>query len=162
MARPIGTCEKGSAQNHMDEEYQIVSVDKPEWGIIGQAINDYNEQQAGDDKSQLLCFVLQSPDQVVVGGVIGVIYWDWFSLDLMWIKEELRGRGYGHRLLTLAEDEARQRGAKSAFLDTFSFQAPDFYKQRGYQVFGELEDFPPGHQRYFFAKQLGKSEESGE
>jgi GNAT superfamily N-acetyltransferase len=137
MAWPIGRCEKGSAQDHMDEEYKIVYVDKPEWGIIGQAINDYNEQQAGDE-----------------GGVIGAIYWDWFSLDLMWIKEELRGRGYGHRLLTLAEDKARQRGAKSAFLDTFSFQAPDFYKQHGYQVFGELPDFPHGHQRYYLTKQL--------
>ena len=70
------------------------------------------------------------------------------------IKEELRGQGFGHRLLTLAEDEARHRGAKKAHLDTFSFQAPDFYKQHGYEVFGELQDFPPGHQRYFLSKQL--------
>jgi ribosomal protein S18 acetylase RimI-like enzyme len=86
--------------------------------------------------------------------VIGATYWDWFSIDLIWVKEELRGRGYGHRLLTLAENEARQRGAKNAHLDTFSFQAPSFYKQHGYQVFGELADFPPGHQRYFLRKQL--------
>jgi hypothetical protein len=39
-------------------------------------------------------------------------------------------------------------------LDTFSFQAPDFYKQHGYQVFGELQDFPSGHQRYYLKKQL--------
>ena len=141
----------------MDEEYQIVYVDKPEqsaWGIIGRGISSYNEQQAGDDKAQRLCFVLQAPDQTIVGGVIGAVFWDWFYVDLMWIKDELRGRGYGHRLLTLAEDEARQRGAKNAYLDTFSFQAPDFYKQHGYQVFGELADFPPGHQRYFLTKQL--------
>jgi len=75
-------------------------------------------------------------------------------IDLLWVKDELRGRGYGHHLLTLAEQEARQRGAKNAYLDTFSFQAPDFYKQHGYQVFGELQDFPPGHQRYFLTKQL--------
>ncbi len=72
----------------------------------------------------------------------------------MWIKEELRGCGYGHRLLTRIEDEARQHGAKNVYLDTFSFQAPDFYKQHGYQVFGELPDFPSGHQRYFLTKQL--------
>jgi GNAT superfamily N-acetyltransferase len=138
----------------MDDEFQIVYVDKPEWGIIGQGINDFNEQQAGDDKAQHLCFVLQAPDQEIVGGVIAATYWDWLHVDLMWIKEELRGRGYGHRLLTLAEDEARKRGAKKAFLDTFSFQAPDFYIQHGYEVFGELADFPPGHQRYFLAKQL--------
>lgn len=138
----------------VNKEYQIIYVDKPEWGIIGGGVSNYNTQQAGDDDAQTLCFVLQSPDQEIVGGVIGATYWDWFYLDLMWIKEELRGCGYGHRLMTLAEDEARQRGAKNAYLDTFSFQAPDFYKQHGYQVFGELQDFPPGHQRYFLRKQL--------
>ncbi|NTU64122.1 MAG: GNAT family N-acetyltransferase [Chloroflexi bacterium] len=75
-------------------------------------------------------------------------------IDLLWLKEELRGRGYGHRLLMLAEDEARQRGATHAYMDTFSFQAPDFYQRHGYQVFGELKDFPHGHQRYFLTKQL--------
>jgi GNAT superfamily N-acetyltransferase len=140
-----------------DEEYRIVYVDKPEqsaWGIIGRGISDYNRQQAGDNHFQRLCFVLQSPDQEIVGGVIGEIYWDWLHVDRLWVKDKLRGRGYGHRLLTRAEDEARQRGAKNAYLDTFSFQAPDFYKQHGYQVFGELQDFPPGHQRYFLTKQL--------
>jgi len=138
----------------MDEKYTIASVDKPEWSIIGGGIDEYNKQQAGYDYAQNLCFVLKAPDGEIVGGVIGATYWDWCHIDLMWVKEELRSRGYGHRLLTLAEDEARRRGAKHAFLDTFSFQAPDFYKQHGYQVFGELQDFPAGHTRYFMTKQL--------
>ncbi|MCJ7737591.1 MAG: GNAT family N-acetyltransferase [Anaerolineae bacterium] len=141
----------------MDEEYDIVYVDKPgqsEWATIGGGIGDYNEEQAGDDSSKSLCFVLRAPDEGIVGGLIGATHYDWFYVDLMWVKGELRGCGYGHRLLTLAEDEARQRGAKNAYLDTFSFQAPDFYEQHGYQVFGELQDFPPGHQRYFLTKQL--------
>jgi GNAT superfamily N-acetyltransferase len=141
----------------MDEEYQIVYEDKPgesAWGIIGQGIDDYNRQQAGDHKAQRICYVLKSPDQVIVGGLVGVIFWDWFYIDLLWLKEELRGHGYGHRILALAEDEARRRGAKNVHLDTFSFQAPDFYKQHGYRVFGELQDFPQGHTRYFMTKQL--------
>jgi GNAT superfamily N-acetyltransferase len=138
----------------MGEEYNIVYIDKPEWGIIGQGIQDYNTEQAGEDQGKLLCFVLHAPDQEIVGGVIGATHWEWLHIDLMWVKEELRGRGYGHRLLVAAEEEARQRGAKNAYLDTFSFQAPDFYKRRGYQVFGELQDFPTGHQRYYLTKQL--------
>ena len=141
----------------MEDEYQIVYVDKPEesaWGIIGQGISKYNKEEAGDNKFQRLCFVLHAPDQEIVGGAIGETSWDWFYLDLLWVKDELRGRGYRHRLLTLAEDEARQRGAKNAYLDTFSFQAPDFYKKLGYQDFGELGDFPAGHTRYFLKKEL--------
>ncbi len=141
----------------MTEEYQIIPVDKPEesaWGIIGRGLSRYNKQQAGDNKFQRLCFVLHDPDQEIVGGVLGELYWDWFYIDLMWVKEELRGRGHGHRLLMRVEDEARQRGAKNVYLDTFSFQAPNFYEQHGYQVFGELQDFPPGQQRFFLQKQL--------
>ncbi len=136
------------------EEYDIAYADEPAWEIIGPGINNYNRKHAGDNSYQSLCFVLRAPDQQVVGGVIGATYWDWFYLDLLWVKEELRGRGHGHRLLTIAEQEARQRGAKNAYLDTFSFQAPDFYERHGYRVFGELQDFPPGHQRFFLTKQL--------
>lgn len=141
----------------MQEEYDIAYVDDPEesaWGIIGRGVGRYNREQAGDNHFQRLCFVLQTPDQEIIGGVLGETYWEWFYIDLLWVKDELRGQGYGHRLLTIAEQEARQRGAKNAYLDTFSFQAPDFYKQHGYQVFGELHDFPPGHQRYFLKKRL--------
>jgi len=141
----------------MDDEYQLNFVEKPEdsaWGIIGRGLSNYNQEQAGDQKFQRLCFVLHTPDREIVGGVLGEIYWGWFHLDLLWVKDDLRGRGYGRRLLIAAEKEAQQRGAKNVFLDTFSFQAPDFYKKHGYKVFGKLGDFPTGHQRYFLTKQL--------
>jgi GNAT superfamily N-acetyltransferase len=145
----------------MGEAYQIVYVEKPEesaWGIIGRGISQYNLQHAGEEGFQRLCFVLQTAEEEIVGGVIGELYWGWFHVDLLWVKDELRGRGYGRRLLTTVEDEARRRGARHAYLDTFSFQAPDFYKEQGYRVFGELENFPPGHRRYFLTKQLQESQ----
>ena len=141
----------------MDEEYQIAYVEKPEesaWGIIGRGVGSYNEQQAGENKFQRLCFALHAPDREIVGGVLGEIYWNWLYIDLLWVKDDLRGRGFGRRLMMIAENEARQQGAKNAYLDTFSFQAPDFYKKLGYEVFGDLPDYPAGHQRFFLTKQL--------
>ena len=138
----------------MDEDYQIVYTETPEWDVIGGGINEYNQQQAGEEHGKRLCFVLKGPDQAILGGVIGITYWDWLYIDLMWLQEGLRQRGFGRRLLALAEEEARQRGAKHVYLDTFSFQAPDFYKKQGYRIFGELQDFPAGHTRYFLTKAL--------
>jgi ribosomal protein S18 acetylase RimI-like enzyme len=135
-------------------EYQIVAAEQPEWSIIGGGISEFNTQQAGEDNGKNLCFVLRSPDDEVVGGIIGSTHWNWLYVNLMWIREDLRGQGYGEQLLALAEEEARKRGAKHAYLDTFSFQAPGFYKKYGYQVFGELADFPKGHQRYYLKKEL--------
>jgi len=138
----------------MNKDYEIVIAEKPEWEIIGGGISAYNKQQAGADNGKTLCFVIQGPEKEIVGGVIGATYWDWLYIDLMWIREDLRGQGYGQKLLEFAEDEARKRGAKNAYLDTFSFQAPNFYKKQGYYFFGELQNFPPGHQRYFLQKKL--------
>jgi hypothetical protein len=52
------------------------------------------------------------------------------------------------------EIEARRRGCRNAYLDTFSYQAPQFYERLGYVAFGTLQDYPPGHQRVFMNKQL--------
>jgi len=138
----------------MSEDYVIEALDNPEWSLIGGGINDYNTEQAGDDHGQNLCFVARGPDGEIAGGVIGATYWDWFYVNLMWLKAEFRRQGLGSRLLEAAETEARKRGAKHAHLDTFSFQAPEFYKKHGYDVFGELADFPSGHTRYFMKKAL--------
>jgi GNAT superfamily N-acetyltransferase len=141
----------------MSKTYQIVYEDKPEdsaWGIIGRGVGTYNNEQAGEEKFQRVCYVLKNPEGEIVGGILGEIYWDWFYIDLLWVKEPLRRRGYGRSLLKHAEERARQQGAGNVYLDTFSFQAPDFYKQNGYEVFGELPDFPAGHTRYFMTKKL--------
>jgi ribosomal protein S18 acetylase RimI-like enzyme len=141
----------------MPEDFHIVYVEKPEesaWGIIGNGLDAFNKQHGGDYGYQRLCCVLQTPDGEIVGGVLGDVIWQWFHVDLLWVKEELRGQGYGGQLLAQAEAEARQRGAKHAFLDTFTFQAPEFYQRHGYRVFGELPDFPAGHTRYYLTKEL--------
>ncbi|MHB8132653.1 MAG: GNAT family N-acetyltransferase [Anaerolineaceae bacterium] len=141
----------------MEAEYRIDVVDKPEesvWKTIGGGLREFNTQNAGDDKYQSLCLVLNAKNNEIVGGLLADIYWDWLYINVLWVKSELRGKGFGRDLLLRAEEESRQRGAKSAYLDTFSFQAPDFYKKYGYVVFGELNDFPVGHTRIFLTKNL--------
>jgi GNAT superfamily N-acetyltransferase len=110
--------------------------------------------QAGESNFQRICYVLEDQEGEIVGGVLGEIYWGWFYLDLIWVGEALRGCGYGGQLLQTAEEGARERGARYVYLDTFSFQAPEFYEKHGYRVFGELGDFPQGHRRYFLTKEL--------
>ncbi|NLG27696.1 MAG: GNAT family N-acetyltransferase [Chloroflexi bacterium] len=141
----------------MDESYRIEAVDDPEksvWGVIGHSLQAFNVAKVGDSAFARVCYALKAPDESIVGGVLGEVYWGWLFVDLLSVREDLRGQGYGHRLLNLVEEAGRQRGAKHAYLDTFSFQAPEFYRKHGYAVFGTLEDFPPGHRRFFLKKQL--------
>src|SRR5204862_307409 len=62
----------------------------------------------------------------------------------------------GTRLLRAAEDYAVERGCFASTLETHSYQARPFYEKCGYQVFGTLEDHPPGHAKYFMRKQLAE------
>lgn len=137
--------------------FRIESAEAPDdhdYSIVGKGLQAYNIQHAGESGHRPLCLFLHSPDDEVVGGLIGATYWDWLYIDLFWLRQDVRGQGHGHRLIEMAEAEARRRGARAAYLDTFSFQAPDFYLEHGYEVFGELADFPRGHRRFFFTKSL--------
>lgn len=138
----------------MVDSYSFEALDQPAWDVIGGGISAFNAQQAGDDDGRNLCFVIRSAQGEICGGVIAATYWDWLYINLMWIREDLRGHGYGSRLLALAEEEGVKRGARHSHLDTFSFQALDFYRKYGYQVFGQLDNFPAGHTRYFLSKDL--------
>jgi GNAT superfamily N-acetyltransferase len=91
----------------------------------------------------------------VLAGLNGYTDWGWLFVKLLWVCEPLRGTGMGSRLLAAAELEARARGCRGVWLDTFGFQARGFYEKQGYSMFGELGDFPEGHARYFLSKRLG-------
>lgn len=53
---------------------------------------------------------------------------------------------------------AAQRGCRTVYMDTFSFQAPAFYHGRGYAVAAELRGFPDGIVKFLLVKPLRVSE----
>jgi GNAT superfamily N-acetyltransferase len=90
-----------------------------------------------------------------LGGLLGSLWGGWLHVRILWVDAAARGNGNGTRLLRAAEDYAVERGCFAATLETHSFQARPFYEKCGYEVFGTLENWPPGHAKYFLKKQLG-------
>jgi GNAT superfamily N-acetyltransferase len=123
-------------------------------GVLGRGLSAANRLAAGDDGYLPLAVFLRDASGSIGGGVYGGTYWGWFHVEVLWVRQDLRKAGHGSRLLAAAEREAVRRGCTRVFLDTFDFQASDFYARRGYEVFGELSDFPPGHRRLWLVKQL--------
>jgi ribosomal protein S18 acetylase RimI-like enzyme len=66
----------------------------------------------------------------------------------------IKVKGYGSQLLNKIENFAIERERRFIYLDTLSFQAPEFYKKNGYQVFGTLENHPKGFNQYFLQKRF--------
>ncbi|HYE49005.1 MAG TPA: GNAT family N-acetyltransferase [Azospirillaceae bacterium] len=93
--------------------------------------------------------------EAVLGGLIGATNWDWLHIEILSVAEALRGTGWGRRLVEEAESIARARGCAGAWVDTFSFQSPGFYRRLGYEVFGELPHYPGAESRLFLRKLFG-------
>ncbi|MGD1949461.1 MAG: GNAT family N-acetyltransferase [Leptolyngbyaceae cyanobacterium] len=122
--------------------------------FVTQQVIEFNRSRVDQGNYKPLIIFLQDSDNRIAGGIIGETYWQWLYVDLLWVSEAFRGQGYGDALLAAAEQEAINRECQYAYLNTFSFQAPEFYQKRGYVIFGELPDFPQGHKRYFLKKEL--------
>jgi len=139
-------------------DYQISLSSDPSLNDIqylGSQLEAYNIEQVGYTDAKRLTLFVRDENGQVIGGLTGWTYWDWLAIDLFWLHEVVRGRGYGTKLLRMAEEEAKNRGCKHVLLDTFSFQAPDFYQRHGYELFGTLAEFAGKHKRYYFRKVLG-------
>ena len=94
------------------------------------------------------------------GGLVGRTHAiaHWFEVSIIWVDEQVRHQGVGRCLMEEAECEARQRGCHYARVATSNFQAPGFYEQLGYSLYGRLENCPPGETVYYFWKALGASQ----
>jgi len=123
--------------------------------FVSESLVGLNYARTGHSDWHPVNFFLYSPRKEVLGGVLGYIWGGWLHVNFLWVTETLRGQGQGTRLMDVAEALASERGATGVTLETFSFQAPGFYRKRGYVVAGQIDGYPPGHTKFILRKDLG-------
>lgn len=116
-----------------------------------QSLIDYNDAQAALESYEDL-IVISRRNGEIAGGLLAYTHWNWLFIKHLWVAEAFRRQGLGRSLMLAAESEAVGRGCRHAHVDTFDFQARPFYQKLGFQIFGQLEDYPVGHTRYFLRK----------
>ena len=121
--------------------------------VLPDGLEAYNEGRWPGHQPWKPLAVFVRDSGTIVAGLAGETYSGWLFIKYLWVSGGLRGRGIGRRLMEAGEERALDRGAHSAWVDTFSFQAPEFYAKLGYEVFGEL-DYPPDFRRFFLRKRL--------
>ena len=125
--------------------------------IIADGLNGYNDPIVGAGYFESVPLYVLVTDPVsgeILGGIRGRTSFGLMTLTLVYLPRSLRGQGLGARMLTLAEDEGRRRGCRTAILHTHSFQAPGFYQRQGWHIFGEFPCDPPGTSQIFLSKNL--------
>jgi ribosomal protein S18 acetylase RimI-like enzyme len=89
------------------------------------------------------------------GGLTGWIWGELCAVDLLWVREDLRGAGWGSRLMRAAEEEGVRRGCTDMVVSTYTFQAPEFYRKLGFRETGRTPGVPGGHADVSFHKVIG-------
>ena len=100
--------------------------------------------------------LLKNDKGKVLGGIMLSFLWNGMRIETIWVDGSLRGQQWGKKLMKEAEIEGIKRGCTFAYTDTFSWQAPEFYKKLGYVVYGKINDFPKGNSLTYVYKQLAK------
>jgi GNAT superfamily N-acetyltransferase len=131
--------------NPTDEDY--LSILAP--------LRAFNVSQAGDAGAEKFALLIRDEHSgEVLGGLYGSLLYRWMFIELLAVPEQVRGQGLGARLMDMAETLAKEKNCVGIWLDTFDFQAPEFYRRLGFSEFGQVNDYPPGHRRHFFQKRL--------
>ncbi|MFI6689467.1 GNAT family N-acetyltransferase [Streptomyces sp. NPDC050485] len=139
-------------------------VDKDRQALLTRRLRDTNTERSpvlralrGPAEREVPLHVWALDDAgELAGGLTGRTWAGWLHVDLLWVSGALRTAGLGTLLLTRAEELARsERGCGWARLETWDFQAPDFYRGRGYEVVGVVPDYPPGVTEFTLTKRLG-------
>jgi GNAT superfamily N-acetyltransferase len=139
----------------------IVSQDPQEADrqAILSALVRHNDEIAGPSGYETIAILLRDPGNgETIGGLWGTISYDWMFVALLFVPQPLRGQGLGTRLIRAAEQLAQDKDCAGIWLDTFGFQAPEFYKGLGYKILGELPDHPRGTNRFLFQKILASTD----
>jgi ribosomal protein S18 acetylase RimI-like enzyme len=133
------------------------SPTEKEMKIIQKGFEDYNRKHPNgelDIQPPDISLVLRNNDENIVGGVITSMLTGIMHLEVLWVDKKYRGRGLGKRLVLEAERIGREKGYPASSTWTFSFQAPEFYQNIGYEIVGVFEGYVGGITEYVLQKKL--------
>lgn len=137
-----------------DPRVHVTDIDDHLKDRLHDEIYRFNQEATGYRDGRGLSLRVGDASGELIAGLTG---WTWGGtgyVDMLWVRAGSRGSGWGSRPLAAAEMEAISRGCTSMVLSSHSFQAPDFYRSRGYLECGSFPEYPIGHCQVHFTKSL--------
>ena len=121
---------------------------------LKQHLRDYNVTHANSNDGYGIAIFLRDDQRQMVAGISGWLWGECLEIDYLWVQEAVRGQGVGKQLVIALEEAAVVRGCRQITLETFSFQAPEFYQKLGYNEFGVIDGFGNHFRKFYMPKRL--------
>lgn len=125
-----------------------------EAALVDSGLDQFNHQAADlAAVRRFACFV-RSDAGDLIGGAIARHWGRCCEVQQIWVAEQYRSIGIGRRLLERVEEQALREDCQLIYLETFSFQAPEFYRALGYDVVCEFSGFPDDIRKFILQKAI--------
>ncbi|MFN9476417.1 GNAT family N-acetyltransferase [Acidovorax sp.] len=124
-------------------------------GTLGKHLREFNYRTVGEyPQVQPVRLDVRDRHGRLVAGIRSYVFVYWLQTDVLWVAEDQRGKGLGARLLGMAEAQGKALGARNAKLETFEWQARDFYLKQGYGEYARIDDYIQGQYLALMRKPL--------
>ena len=134
-------------QNLINKFRIIENPTREEMKFITAGLERYNKKfPTGnlDIPTPDVSLILRNNNGEIVGGLITSMLNGVMHFESLWIEEKYRGKGYGRDLLLIAERIGKEKEYSGTQTWTFSFQAPEFYQNVGYNLVGIFDGYTRG------------------
>lgn len=134
-------------------EYQEEPIQEDEQ-VLFEGITDEAMLKKKMDRITPFGIFIKNSHGVVLGGVNGFSCYGCLYVDMLWLKDELRKKGLGKKLMMEAEKVGLERRCTFSTVDTMDWEALPFYQKFGYRVEFIRQGFEKESKMYMLRKEL--------
>jgi GNAT superfamily N-acetyltransferase len=139
----------------MPPEISFATEDEIREIQLGKRLRTFNYGLIGEyPEGQGIWLNAKNEEGQVIGGFRGEVHFHWLFINILFVEETERGKGLGTQLLLCGENVAKEKGATDARLETFAWQAPQFYLKHGYTEKMRFENYFRDQDLYTMVKNL--------
>lgn len=132
----------------------IIDLNEEQLEFIEDRLSAFDEQYITYKLDGSIQIGIEEDGKIVAGLDACMTAFKILYVSTVFVEEAYRRKGYGTRLIQEMERRAKELGANTIRLDTFSWQGKEFYEALGYQVVGYYENATDGYEEYFFLKRI--------
>ena len=96
-------------------------------------------------------------DSEFIGAIVVQPFWEQLHIKYLFVEEQYRGQGIARQLMNHALEFGKKRGSHFAFVETMSFQAPEFYQKMGFMIEFSRSGYAENTTFHYLKKSLDSS-----
>ena len=133
---------------------EILKANEQDAEYIESCLEAHNNNLVPPIPTEYLTACIKENDEIVGEVMAEIHFGNVLFIDILWVHEKCRGKGYATALMNHIENLGMEQGCKLSHVSTYEFQALGLYDKLGYTVFGHMDDVPLGYNDYYMQKKL--------